>query len=83
MRGRFAEKRMPNTPTGSPELFVDQPPEFRIDQNGIGHVRVFSGEQEFSFRCTPHVLLAGSSAAMRAYVEWDEGRIDPVPIDKG
>lgn len=74
---------MPPIPTGSPELFVTRTPEFRIDQDGIGHVSVFSGDQEFSFRCTPHVVLAASSSAMRAYVEWDERRQEPVPLDKG
>lgn len=72
---------MPTKTNGSPELFVNRPPEFRIDGDGIGHVQVFSGDQEFSFRCTPHVVLAASSAAMRAYVEWDASRVEPVPLD--
>jgi hypothetical protein len=65
---------------GSPDLFIDKPPEFSI-KDGIGHIRVVSGTTEINIRCTPHVLLAGSSAAMRAYVEWDEGRQDPVALE--
>jgi hypothetical protein len=75
---------MANTASDEPELFVRTPPEFRIDDDGIGHVRVVSGGREISFRCTPHVLLAASSAAMQAYVEWDAKKVpEPIPFKKG
>jgi hypothetical protein len=76
---------MPKAPNGEPELFVSTPPAFWIDEDGIGHIQVVSGGREISFRCTPHVLLAGSSAAMRAYVEWDAAQrlSEPAPIKKG
>ncbi len=63
------------------DLWVDKVPEFSIVE-GIARVRVVSGGTEIIFRCTPHTLLAGSSKAMRAYVEWDESREDAVPLNE-
>ncbi|MDB5584280.1 MAG: hypothetical protein JWR80_9456 [Bradyrhizobium sp.] len=62
------------------DLWVDKVPEFSID-DGIARIRVVSGGTEIIIRCTPHTLLAGSSKAMRAYVEWDEAREDAVPLN--
>lgn len=74
---------MANDFSGSPDLFIDNVPEFSI-VDGIGRIRVVSGTTEIIIRCTPHVLLAGSSAAMRVYVEWDAARVDePLPFKKG
>lgn len=64
------------------DLWVDNPPEFTID-DGIARIRVVSGGTEIIIRCTPHTLLAGSSKAMRAYVKWDEAREDAVPLKGG
>jgi hypothetical protein len=61
------------------DLWVDSPPEFSI-VDGIARIRVTSGATEIIIRCTPHTLLAGSSKAMRAYVEWDEAREEPLAL---
>jgi hypothetical protein len=74
---------MPSGLNGAPELFIDKPPEFSITDDGIGHIKVISGTTEISLRCTPHVLLAGSSAAMRAYVKWDAANgEEPIPFKR-
>lgn len=62
------------------DLWVDSPPDFSIDE-GIARIRISSGDTNISIRCTPHNLLAGSFRAMRAYVEWDETRQEPVAIN--
>ena len=65
--------------SGQGEIWVDEPPEFEI-KDGIGRISIVSGDKQISLRCTPHVLLAGSSRAMRAYVEWDAQRTEFIPI---
>lgn len=68
---------------GSASIFVNDPPEFTIGKDGIARIRVTSGNGIVEFCCTPHVLLAASSRAMRAYVEWDaKERPEPIPIKK-
>lgn len=68
---------------GSPSIFVNEPPEFKIGKDGIARIIVSSGDGTIEFCCTPHVLLAASSRAMRAYVEWDaRERPEPTPIKK-
>jgi hypothetical protein len=73
---------MANEFNGSPDLFIDKPPEFAI-VDGIGRITVVSGSTKIIIRCTPHVILAGSADAMRVYVEWDAARADePLPFKK-
>ena len=59
-------------------IVTKQPPDFEIGDDGLACIRVYASDGITEIFCSPHVLLAGSSAAMRAIVEWQSKQTDPV-----
>lgn len=59
-------------------IVTKQAPDFEIPDDGIACIRVHSSDGITEIYCSPHILLAGSSKAMVAIVEWQNRQSDPV-----
>jgi hypothetical protein len=51
--------------------FIENPPEFSIDDDGVACVRIVEGDMALEILCSPNTLRASAQQAVRAFAEWE------------